>query len=42
MEILVFFLAILVVSSIIVIPMIVFRLVVTALLKINSLEKEII
>ncbi len=42
MQILVFFLAILVFSSIIVISMIGFRLAVATLLKINSLEKEII
>jgi len=42
MEILVFFLAILVFSSIIVISMVAFRLTVATLLKINSLEKEII
>jgi hypothetical protein len=42
MEILVFFLAILVFSSIILISMVTFRLAVATLLKINSIEKEII
>jgi hypothetical protein len=42
MQILVFFLAILIVASIIVISMIGFRVAVASLLKINSLEKEII
>jgi hypothetical protein len=42
MEILVFFLAILVVGSIIGISMIAFRVAVTTLVKVNSLEKELI
>jgi hypothetical protein len=42
MEILLLFMAILTVTSIIAISMLAFRLVVAALVKINSLEKEII
>ncbi len=42
MEILLLFMAILTVTSIITISMLAFRLVVAALLKINSLEKEMI
>jgi hypothetical protein len=41
MELLVFFLAILVVGSIIVISMIAFKVAITSLLKVNSLEKKI-
>jgi hypothetical protein len=42
MEILIFFIAILVVASIIAISMIAFKVAFTSLVKVNSLEKELI